>query len=111
MPSSSIDQPEESQVVTVVRLVDIYETEDEILVIADFPRVPKEALSVRLDHAELVIEGVNPSSEAESPTLLVVSSRAFWVPNTGDATSVTPSSTEGRARSSHQIGGCQSSTD
>jgi HSP20 family protein len=37
--------------------VDIFENNDEILILADFPGVEREALHVRLDATELTIEG------------------------------------------------------
>lgn len=36
--------------------VDVYENDKEVLVIADLPGVPKDALTVRLDKDELAIE-------------------------------------------------------
>ena len=64
--------------------VDIYENRDEILVVADFPGVPKDSLSVRLDRSELLIEGTQVGSEEQTQPRLLAFSRAFRVPNTVD---------------------------
>ena len=82
--ATSLDQPHEAQVVTVTPPVDIYENQDEILVVADFPGVPKQALSVRLDRSELVIEGMQAGPEGPTPTRALAFSRVFRVPNTVD---------------------------
>ena len=37
--------------------VDIYENEDEVLLVADMPGVTRDALSIEIDRAELRIEG------------------------------------------------------
>jgi HSP20 family protein len=51
-----------SNALVVEPLVDIYENRDEILLVADFPGVPKESLQVRLDRSELTIEGAQGRS-------------------------------------------------
>jgi HSP20 family molecular chaperone IbpA len=55
--------------------VDIFENNDEILILADFAGVEREALHVRLDASELTIEG-----HSDGTTLR----RAFQVTNTID---------------------------
>jgi HSP20 family molecular chaperone IbpA len=55
--------------------VDIFENNDEILIVADFPGVERDALHVRLDASELTIEG-----QSEGTALR----RAFQVTNTID---------------------------
>jgi HSP20 family protein len=56
--------------------VDIFETKDEILIVADFPGVPSAALAVNLDGTSLTIEG------RQEPGVLL--RRSFQVPNTVD---------------------------
>jgi len=46
-----------SAAVTLTPLVDIYENEKELLVVADLPRVTRDALTVQVNHPELKIEG------------------------------------------------------
>ncbi len=86
--SSSLDQPEESEAITITPRVDVYENQDEILLVADFPGVPKDSLSVRLDRSELVIEGTQAASEARTQIQPLAFSRAFRVPNTVDPSGV-----------------------
>jgi HSP20 family protein len=66
-------------------LVDIYESRDEILLVADFPGVPKEALTVRLDRSDLVLEGAQPERDEDSAPRPVMFSRTFRVPSTVEA--------------------------
>jgi len=48
--------------------VDIYETPDGLVVLADLPGVAKEALEVRVDHNVLTIRGQAPmGSRVRSP--------------------------------------------
>jgi len=96
--ATSLDQPEEAQVVTVTPPVDIYESQDEILVVADFPGVPKDALSVRLDHSELLIEGTQAAPEGQAETRALVFSRVFRVPNTVDPNGVSAELSQGVLR-------------
>ena len=93
---TNLDQPEQSQVVAITPPVDIYENPDEILVVADFPGVPKHALSVRLDRSELLIEGTQAAPEGQSPIRVLAFSRAFRVPDTVDPNGV-------RAELSHGV--------
>jgi len=96
--STNLEQPEESQVVTVTPPVDIYESQDEILVMADFPGVPKDALSVRLDRSELVIEGTQSAPGTQGETRALAFSRAFRVPNTVDPNGVSAELSQGVLR-------------
>ncbi len=86
--STSLDQLEESEAITITPRVDVYENQDEILLVADFPGVPKDSLSVRLDRSELVIEGTQAASEARTQIQPLAFSRAFRVPNTVDPSGV-----------------------
>jgi len=96
--STHLDQPEEAQVVTITPPVDIYENRDEILVVADFPGVPKDTLSVRLDRSELVIEGTQAATGAQSETRALAFSRVFRVPNTVDPNGVSAELSQGVLR-------------
>jgi HSP20 family protein len=96
--ATSLDQPEEAQVVTITPPVDIYENPDEILVVADFPGVPKQALSVRLDRSELIIEGTRAAPDGPAETRAVAFSRAFRVPNTVDPNGVSAELSQGVLR-------------
>jgi HSP20 family molecular chaperone IbpA len=80
----SLDQPQTPEVMTVMPPVDIYENQDEILLVADFPGVPKESLSVRLDRSELLIEGTQALPQEQPHIQPLAFSRAFRVPNTVD---------------------------
>ena len=96
--ASRLDQPEQAQLVTVTPPVDIYENEDEILVVADFPGVPKEALSVWLDRSELFIEGTQAAPEGHEPARVLAFSRSFRVPNTVDPDGVSADLAQGVLR-------------
>jgi HSP20 family molecular chaperone IbpA len=83
--------------VTVAPPVDIYENVDEILVVADFPGVPTEALTVRLDGPELLIEGTQAAA-ADAATRALRFSRAFRVPETVDPERISAEMTHGVLR-------------
>lgn len=51
---------------TIAPLVDIYENDDEILLHADMPGVPKESVSVNVDNGRLEISGVRKVSGSGS---------------------------------------------
>jgi HSP20 family molecular chaperone IbpA len=93
--ATSLDQPEELQVVTITPRVDIYENQDEILVVADFPGVPKESVSVRLDRSELVIEGTQAVPEGQRDAQPLAFSRTFRVPNTVEPNGVSAELSQG----------------
>lgn len=92
--SPSLDQPDEAQAITMTPRVDIFENQDEILLVADFPGVPKDALSVELDRSELVIEGTQAANEHQTQPRLAFS-RAFRVPHTVDPNGVSAELTQG----------------
>lgn len=78
-----------SQLPTVKPPVDIYENNDEILLLADFPGVETNSVEVRLEAGQLDIEGkqVPPKEQAEQlPALLFA--RSFRVPETIDSAAV-----------------------
>lgn len=91
-------QPEETQVATVTPLVDIYENDDEILVVSDFPGVPEKALTVHIDRSELLIEGTQPTPEGQVVVRPLRFSRTFRVPNTVDPKGVTAELSQGVLR-------------
>ena len=70
--------------------VDIYENEEEILLVADFPGVDPANVDVRLEAGQLDIEGkqVPPKEQADSlPPVLFA--RSFRMPDTIDPATVT----------------------
>jgi HSP20 family molecular chaperone IbpA len=77
--------------------VDIYENVDEILLIADFPGVPNEALTVRLEGPELLIEGTQTQASSAAARVLRFS-RAFRVPDTVDPNGIRAELSQGVLR-------------
>jgi HSP20 family protein len=94
----SLVRPEEPEVVTVTPRVDVYENHDEILLIADFPGVPKDSLWVGLDGSELVIEGMQLAHEGQPRVRPMAFSRTFRIPNTVDPNGVSAELAEGVLR-------------
>ena len=94
----SLVQSEEPQVVTVTPRVDIFENQDEILLVADFPGVPKDSLWVGLDGSELVIEGTQLAHEGQPKIRPLAFSRTFRVPNTVDPNGVSAELAQGVLR-------------
>ena len=87
-PSAQRTEAVQAQAVSLAPRVDIFESEDELVLVADMPGVPKDALSVHLEGSELTIEGVQPATELDFGLRPVAFSRAFRVPNTVDANGV-----------------------
>lgn len=85
-------------VVTTTPHVDIYENNDEILVMADFPAVPADGISVRLEGSELTIEGVQAHGAQHPSERPQRFSRAFRVPSTVDPDGVTAEMNQGVLR-------------
>jgi len=78
-----------SELPTVVPAVDIFENEEEILVLCDFPGVGPEDVDVRLEAGRLDIEGKQvPPKEQADPLPAVMFARAFRVPETVDPAGV-----------------------
>ncbi|MGB8332296.1 MAG: Hsp20/alpha crystallin family protein [Polyangiales bacterium] len=94
----SLDQPDDAQAITVMPLVDIYESNDEILVLADFPGVPEDALTVHMDRSGLLIEGTQPEPPLEARSRPLRFSRAFRIPNTVDPSRVSAELSDGVLR-------------
>lgn len=95
-PSASLTQGGDA--VAVSPPVDIYENSEEILVVADFPGVPTEALSVRLDGSELVIEGTQSAPTGGMAFQPLTFSRVFRVPNTVDPNGISADLSQGVLR-------------
>ena len=69
--------------------VDVYENNDEILLLVDVPGVEQEGLDVRLDGGQLDLEARQPKASAEGLGFEpIVYTRSFSVPSTVDATQV-----------------------
>jgi len=96
--TGSLTAKTDAQAIEVAPPVDIYENNDEILVVADLPGVPNDALSVRVDGGELLIEGTQRLSEPGPAVRPLAFSRAFRVPNTVDANAISAELTHGVLR-------------
>ncbi len=89
-------------IMTVIPLVDIYESEDEILLHADMPGVVKENVSVNIDNGKLEIIG-NRKLETKGAQSWqefgdVEYKRVFSVPQSIDVSQVRAELTEGVLR-------------
>lgn len=88
--SESTDKPQRlAELPTITPPVDIYENDDEILLVADFPGVDPNEIEVHLEQGQLDIEGqqVPPAEQADSlPPVLFA--RSFRVPDTIDSDGV-----------------------
>lgn len=78
--------PEHTRARQVVPAVDIYENPTELLVLADFPGVEPDAVSVRLDPPEFHIEGKIAGTE---PEYQAVYHRAFTIDERVDPEGIT----------------------
>lgn len=88
--TESTDKPQRlAELPTVTPPVDIYENDDEILLVADCPGVDPNDIDVHLEQGQLDIEGkqVPPAEQADSlPPVLFA--RSFRVPETIDSEGV-----------------------
>jgi HSP20 family molecular chaperone IbpA len=73
-------EPKRAEPERVLAAVDVYENDDEILIVSDFPGVTSDALSVHLEGTELTLEGKRTSGATLH--------RSFEVPSTIDPASV-----------------------
>jgi len=74
---------------TAAAPTDIYENEDEILIVCDFPSVGPADMDIRLEKGRLDIEGrQNPPKEQASPLPPLLFARSFRVPSTIDPSGV-----------------------
>jgi HSP20 family protein len=55
------------QRMTVAPLVDVYENQDELLIVADVPGANKEGVNVHLDKGQLTIEARRPDDSTGTP--------------------------------------------
>lgn len=79
-----------SELPLVVPPVDIYENDEHILVLADFPGVSPTDVDVRLEAGQLDIEGKQAPAKEQAESLPpVMFARAFRVPETVDPAGVT----------------------
>ena len=80
------------EIVTVTPMVDIFENDNEILLHADMPGVPKDDITVNIDNGRLEITGVRKLQQSGSPTWQeygdVEFRRTFSVPQTIDVSLV-----------------------
>jgi HSP20 family protein len=85
------DKPQRlSEMPTVIPPVDIFENDDEIMVVADFPGVEPDQVDVRLEGGQIDIEGrqAPPAEQAQSLPALMFA-RSFRVPETVNPEGVT----------------------
>lgn len=64
--------------------VDVFENKEEILVVADLPGVTKDSLSIRMEDAELMIQGSQEEASEGVQWQAVEFFRTFRVPNSVD---------------------------
>ena len=91
-PETSIDETSESTVQfhRAVPVVDVYENDDEILILADMPGVNADSLQVQLEADELDIRGTQRApTGSDSSYVPFEYRRIFAVPQTIDPESVT----------------------
>jgi HSP20 family protein len=70
-----------SELPTIVPPVDIFENDEEILVVADFPGVDTDHIDVRLEGGQIDIEGRQSPPNEQAPALTpVMYARSFRVP-------------------------------
>ncbi|MBW2526800.1 MAG: Hsp20/alpha crystallin family protein [Deltaproteobacteria bacterium] len=88
--TDSSDKPQRlTELPTIAPPVDIYENDEEILLVADLPGVTPDDIDVHLEQGQLDLEGkqVPPTEQAESlPPVMFA--RSFRVPETVDANGV-----------------------
>ncbi|MCB9748428.1 MAG: Hsp20/alpha crystallin family protein [Myxococcales bacterium] len=83
-PASPASEPTKDLAV-LTPPVDIFESEDEFLVLADLPGVAPDGLSVRFEEDELRLEALRAAVGKEPAALL---RRVFQLPETIDAASI-----------------------
>lgn len=96
----SVEQAQRlAELPTVAPPVDIYENEDEILLVADVPGVDSDDVDVNLNQGQLDLEAkqIPPKEQAESlPAVLFA--RSFRVPDTVDPAGVVAELNDGVLR-------------
>ena len=84
---------------TVVPSVDVFENEDEILILADMPGVASDTVDVRLENAELAIHAVQQTAGgSESSFVPLEFDRMFTVPQSIAPDGVSAELTDGVLR-------------
>jgi HSP20 family molecular chaperone IbpA len=90
-PSNEMVRQETSEHVRAPRrtapAVDVFENEDEMLLLVDVPGVEQDGLSIQLDGGQLDVEARQPNESLEDLEP-VVFGRTFTVPNSIDPASV-----------------------
>ena len=89
--TQTTDKPQRlSELPTVIPPVDIFENDDEILVVADFPGVETDQVDVRLEGGQIDIEGRQAQADEQARSLPpVMFARSFRVPETVNPEGVT----------------------
>jgi HSP20 family protein len=83
------------QVLELTPLIDIYENEKELLLIADLPNVSTDSLTVEVNHPDLKIEGRTPGNDKNPER---VYSRTFRLDSTLDVGKVEAKLSDGVLR-------------
>ena len=85
------DKPQRlSELPTVIPPVDIFENDDEIMVVADFPGVDPDKVDVHLEGGQIDIEGrQSPATEQAQALPALMFARSFRVPETVNPEGVT----------------------
>ena len=86
--ASTVSRPQAASTPWISPAVDVYESEDEILLVSDFPGVTPEDLTVRLEGSELLVKGAQQAREFENPSPKRFS-RTFRLPENVDRTRIT----------------------
>ena len=98
---TTLDQANESTVTVhrAVPMVDVYENDDEILILADMPGVSADSLKIQLDADELDIRGTQRAPKGSDSSYVPLEyRRIFSVPHTIDPDAVTAELTAGVLR-------------
>ena len=88
--NSSVERA--SAATRVTPLVDVYENDKELLVIADLPRVTRETLNLEVNHPELRIEG---RAVAQDTQLEYIYARTFHLDSSVDVSKIEAKLTDG----------------
>jgi len=86
----------EPQVAPIAPPVDIFENADELLVVADMPGVPPDALDLQVDHGVLALRARRPADESSDHVFEY--RRSFQLPDTVDTDRIKAELREGVLR-------------
>lgn len=82
-----------------IPVVDVYENDDEILILADMPGVNADSLQIQLDHEQLDIRGTQRAPQGSDHSYVPLEyRRVFTVPSIIDPDTVTAELTAGVLR-------------